>query len=433
MGVLYVLAIILVGVLLPRSSTVSGCDMDDTTTFSGPIHTSYPSSRPKIILDTDPAGMVLTGLDVDDDLAILNALSLHRAGLIELMGITITGGNAPIQYTYPNALDLIRYKAGISEEEIGVYRGGHPLTIHTRQNLEQSGQTIPDLSSDATSYLIDTIMNADEKTITILCIGPLTNIAAAFLLEPRIAGRIERIVSMGGTLTEGLPCDLNIRTDPLAASIVWNDMNCKKIIIPIETCVQAAFGASQLKKVEDQCSDPALPQKPIACSLLTRLRMQRRIMPWAVNRRFIGEENQRISENAWDGFILWDLVALWAAIRPELFENWQYFAANLLPFDNTNILGYQGPQIDWSHQRYETDSEVSYSDNRHQVLIPLELKKENDLHDLILNHLWLPNISLHSHQGGQLSLRDQLGSLPDLLAFVVVIVLGMVVLLRGLR
>ena len=404
---------------------------------------SHPSSpRPKIILDTDPAGLILTGLDVDDDLAILNALSLHRAGSIQLMGLTITGGNAPIRYTYPNALDLVRYQAGISKEDIGLYRGGPPLTANARHRLEQEQQSpdeagdgnIPGISSEATRFLINTIMHSDEKTITVLCIGPLTNIAAAFLLEPRIADRIQRIVSMGGTLTQGLPYDLNIRTDPVAASIVWNEMNCKKIMIPIETCLQAAFGTSQLKVVEQRCyAEHSTRGKPVMCTFLTRLQLQRRIMPWVVNRHYIGKENRQISENARDGFIMWDLVALWATVNPDLFDNWTYFKANLLPFERTGMFRfYSGPKIDWwGHQRYET--EAPPSDHRNLLLIPLALKKENDLHQLVLDHLWTPNVSRNSNHEQHLSIRDRLGSLPDLVALLAVMVLGTLVVHRGLR
>ena len=403
---------------------------------------SHPDSltRPKIILDTDPAGLILTGLDVDDDLAILNALSLHRAGSIQLLGMTITGGNAPIRYTYPNAIDVVRYQAGISNEEIGLYRGGPPLTAAIRQTwldhqvlTYEPGGMVPDISSDATQFLIDTIMKADEKTITVLCIGPLTNIAAAYLLEPRIADRIERIVSMGGTLTQGLPYDLNIRSDPVAASIVWNEINCKKIMIPIETCLQAAFGTSQLKRVEERCDDEDDSRgKPIVCTFLTRLRLQRRIMPWVVNRRYIGEANRQISKNAREGFIMWDLVALWATVTPDLFENWMYFKANLLPFERTGMFAfYSGPKIEWDPQRYE--SEVPPADNRNLLLIPLALKTENDLHELVLDHLWIPNVSRNSNEERHLSFRNRLGYLPDLLALLIVMALGLLVVHRGLR
>lgn len=403
-------------------------------------------SRPKIILDTDTAGMILTGLDVDDDLAILNALSLHHHLIIDLLGITITGGNAPIRYTYPNALDLIRHKAGLSEDEIGIYRGGSPLTREIQLKLEKnigsltdSGTTIPaDLASDATRYLIDTIMNSEEKTITLLCIGPLTNIASAFLIEPQIAEKIRRVVCMGGTLTDGLPYDLNIRTDPVAAAIIWNDMNCEKIMLPIETCLQAIFGADQLKEVEGKCpkgQDFNVDEMPIVCSFLTRLRVQRYLMPWVVNWRYLDTKRGiPVSTNFRDGFVLWDLVALWAAVRPDLFANWTHFHANLLPQGSKNILGFYGPQIEWSSPQsgrrvFGSEELFTY---RNEVLMPLKLKNESDLHRLIFDHLWLPAHTMSSNEikRRRLSFWCRLGGIPSSLGLAFILCLFPFVLLR---
>ena len=47
-------------------------------------------------IDADPSGLVWTGLDCDDDLAILVALALEKQGLIDLQGLSISGGNAPL-------------------------------------------------------------------------------------------------------------------------------------------------------------------------------------------------------------------------------------------------------------------------------------------------------------------------------------------------
>ena len=65
------------------------------------------------MIDLDPGGLTWTGLDVDDDLALLIALALNRTSAIKLVGVTVCGGNAPIKHSAPG-LDLLLQTAGTS-------------------------------------------------------------------------------------------------------------------------------------------------------------------------------------------------------------------------------------------------------------------------------------------------------------------------------
>jgi len=81
--------------------------------------------------------------------------------------------------------------------------------------------TIPDSARrSAASLIIDTLMNAREP-ITIVAIGPLTNIALALKTEPRIKQHLARIVIMGGAFTTAR-AEYNIKRDPVAAEIVFH-------------------------------------------------------------------------------------------------------------------------------------------------------------------------------------------------------------------
>jgi inosine-uridine nucleoside N-ribohydrolase len=409
----------------------------------GALHTTTIQAQ-KVIIDCDPAGMIATGLDVDDDLALLNAFSMHRQGVIDLLGISVTGGNAPIDYTFPNALELTRRRAGISDTEIEIHRGGEPLT-KAHSDRDKNDSAMGPSSSDATTFLIESIMNSPPGTITILCLGPLTNIAAAYAIEPRIADRVQRIVSMGGTLTPGLPYDLNIRTDPVAAAIVWNEMNCPKIIIPVETCIQAVFGPSQLMRVQDYCDTNARTAgntmgPAIVCSFLFRLKAQRRIMPLAVNWRYSTVQGNKSSQRISEGFIIWDLVALWAAIRPELYDKWTYFDATVLPAQPIGFLGAKGPKIllggsaPWkggSTFALETEGSSSPQETyRNRILAPLLLKNESDLHELIFEHLFVREEVSTMVQKPILNLHERLGSLPKLMAMLLSMALGFIFIVR---
>ena len=59
-------------------------------------------------LDFDPAALVTTGLDVDDDLALLALLALQRRGRLNLVGVSITAGNAALRDTLDNARRLLQ-------------------------------------------------------------------------------------------------------------------------------------------------------------------------------------------------------------------------------------------------------------------------------------------------------------------------------------
>lgn len=396
---------------------------------------------PQFIFDCDPAGMIATGLDVDDDLTLINAITLHKQGSIRILGITITGGNAPVDFTYFNALELVRRRAGLQENAFRIYKGGLPLSSTTTTlastSPSKSNMSTTHQASDASKFIVDTIMNAPEKSITVLSLGPLTNIAAAYTMEPNIAQRVKRIVSMGGTLSATLPHDLNIRTDPIAASIVWNDMDCPKVILPVETCVQAVFGPRQLEQVEDSCfgheddfDANARPLKSaIICSYWTRLTVQRHIMPWLVNRRYIGTSGQQVSANIAEGFILWDLVALWAAIRPDLFTNWTYWDVKLLTYEKTNFYTRQRYGVHFeiepspiTNERYTHDQQG----NRQGIMVPMTLKSEQEFLDLVLNHLFLFDESTVVVSEPLLSVRQSLGTLPQYLFTTVTLVMSTV-------
>lgn len=409
---------------------------------SAEVLTTLAIPAQKLIIDCDPAGMITTGLDVDDDLALLNAVSLHRRGVIELLGITVTGGNAPIKYTFPNALELIRRRIGVPEADIQLHRGGQPLT-KTSSNRDHEDSEMSS-SSDATTYLIETIMSYPPGTVTILCLGPLTNIAASYTIEPRIADRVKWIVSMGGTLTPGLPYDLNIRTDPVAAAIVWNEMDCPKIMLPVETCIQAVFGPSQLRRVQDYCASNTVMGPAVVCSFLFRLKAQRRIMPLVVNWRYTTVQGHNASQNIAKGFVMWDLVALWASICPELFDEWTYFDVTVLPIQTIGFLGAKGPRIllgdstPWKDGTdcndaftLETRTSPSKGNHRNRILVPMQLKKESDLHQLIFENLFVDEEASTVVQMPILKFHERLGSLPKLMTMFLSMLFGSILIYRS--
>jgi inosine-uridine nucleoside N-ribohydrolase len=313
-----------------------GVTIGCTLTCSSSKDVPTPVATYRIILDSDPAGMIATGFDVDDDLAILIALSLNQTypqqalqPLLHIIGLTITAGNTQLRQAYADAVELVRHRCGIPLAQLPILTGAPwwppPWERHPGKVEDTYGGV-----TEASSFIVDTVMNYPPRSVTILCLGPLTNIAAAMLQDPRIVDRLQRLVIMGGIIKPNRALDFNFRFDRSAASFVLK-MPVPKLIIPVETAVQAIFGSSQLDRVWKRCKTVELgiterqndEPTPAVCSLLLRLAMQRRIMPWFVNPQY--KDILPHSEQYDDGFILWDVVALFALVHPEIFHKWRQY------------------------------------------------------------------------------------------------------------
>lgn len=178
----------------------------------------------KIILDSDPGH--------DDAVAILLAVGNPE---IELLGVSTVGGNQSLEKVTYNARAVLE-KAHATD--IPVYAGcGRPLvrepqvaaTIHGETGLdgvELPEPTRPLESMHGAEFIVKTIMENEPNTITLVPTGPLTNIALAARLEPRIVDRVKEVVLMGGGVHVGnwsAVSEFNIMVDPEAAHIVFNE------------------------------------------------------------------------------------------------------------------------------------------------------------------------------------------------------------------
>lgn len=177
----------------------------------------------KIILDCDPGH--------DDAVAILLALGNPE---IELVGITTVGGNQSLEKVTYNARAMLE---AAHAQDIPVYAGcDRPIvreqevaeSIHGETGLDGVELPVPTRPLEdmhAVNFLVKTIMESEPGTITLAPTGPLTNIAMALRMEPRIAERVSEVVLMGGGFHEGnwsAVAEFNIIVDPEAAHVVFN-------------------------------------------------------------------------------------------------------------------------------------------------------------------------------------------------------------------
>ena len=177
----------------------------------------------RIILDTDPG--------IDDSLAILLALASPE---ISLEGLIVVHGNSSTAQGTVNALSVLELAKA---EHIPVYAGCElPLVQPSLLAPETHGEhgigyaKLPEpltrpQSQNGCDFLIDKIMS-NPGEMTLVAIGPLTNIALALRQEPRIAKNVKEVFIMGGAIRhEGNTTPLaefNTYVDPHAAHMVFH-------------------------------------------------------------------------------------------------------------------------------------------------------------------------------------------------------------------
>lgn len=179
----------------------------------------------KIILDCDPGH--------DDAVAILLAAGSPE---VELLGLTTVGGNHTIDKVTRNA----QLVATIARLDVPIFRGAtRPLVaevvtaedIHGDSGMDVPGFELPEPAvsvgeTHGVQWIVDTLMREEPGTVTLVPTGPLTNIALAVRMEPRIVERVREVVLMGGAYGTGnvsASAEFNIAVDPEAAKIVFGE------------------------------------------------------------------------------------------------------------------------------------------------------------------------------------------------------------------
>ncbi|MDD3485067.1 MAG: nucleoside hydrolase [Atopobiaceae bacterium] len=177
-----------------------------------------------IILDSDPGH--------DDAVAIMLAVGSPD---IDLLGVTTVGGNQSLDKVTYNARAVLEL---VGASDVPVHAGcARPLVAALTDGAYMHGETgldgvdlpAPSRPLDeghAATWIVDTIMASEPDSVTLVATAPLTNIALALRLEPRIVGRVHEVVIMGGGCHVGnrTPvAEFNVACDPEAAHIVLDE------------------------------------------------------------------------------------------------------------------------------------------------------------------------------------------------------------------
>jgi purine nucleosidase len=251
-----------------------------------------------VLIDTDPG--------VDDALALLLAFGSPE---LRVEGLTTVAGNVSLDLGSLNALKLLDF---LGVEDVPVAAGAEkPLlrkcrdasSIHGETGL--GGATLPEPNSrlDERSAVEFILEKADElgRDLTLIPIGPLTNIAGAILARPSIIDEISGLVMMGGAF--GLTPYGHGNISPVAEFNVWHDPEAAKIVfdsgIPI-----TAIGL-------DVTTDPA--------NRLTEARFKEIDAMGTKRASFVADLCRHLIDR-YGGVSLHDPLAVAAVIDPSLIE-----------------------------------------------------------------------------------------------------------------
>lgn len=216
----------------------------------------------RIIIDTDPG--------IDDSMAILFAFCSPEE--VEIVGLTTVFGNSNVDQTTENALRLVEF---VERPDIPVAKGAEkPLLrpfsdfakiVHGKNGLgDASFESKPTTKPDrrrAAQFIVDTVMEHPAGEITLVALGPLTNLALAVALEPQIAHLVDQVVLMGGAANArgnaSGSAEANIRNDPEAAKMVF-DAPWKVVMVGLDVTCQTIMDQSYLDYLmahQNKCTD----------------------------------------------------------------------------------------------------------------------------------------------------------------------------------
>lgn len=206
------------------------------------------SNNKKIILDTDPG--------IDDAVAIAIALFSEE---LDVKLITTVAGNVSIDKTTKNALNLTSF----FNKKVPVAQGAHkplirPLedgsSIHGHSGLDgyEFKDSKENLSEKNAVEAMKELILSSTEPITLVPVGPLTNIALLLTLYPQCKNNIERIVLMGGSASGGNrtpAAEYNIFADPEAAKIVF-EAGLKIVMCGLDVTNKAVITKEDMEEIK---------------------------------------------------------------------------------------------------------------------------------------------------------------------------------------
>lgn len=194
----------------------------------------------KVILDVDPG--------IDDAVAMGQILTRKD---VDLLAITCVRGNTNVDQTTKNALKIAQ---AFGRKDVKVFKGASSAFLDQKQDgswfhgIDGLGDVIHDepsksqLQEEHAAPAINRLARDNYGEITLIALGPLTNIALALRLNQNLSKELKEIVIMGGNYkgvgNVTMSAEFNFFYDPIAARIILDDLTCPKYLITWELSKQ---------------------------------------------------------------------------------------------------------------------------------------------------------------------------------------------------
>lgn len=209
----------------------------------------------KVIIDCDPG--------IDDSLAIMLALNSEE---LEVLGITIVSGNVHGEKGAKNALKILKK---LDRLDIDVYIGEvdpikrELITAEDTHGEDGLGETfLEDVTEvsykeGAVDFIIDSLKSKED--ISIIALGPLTNIAKAIYKDKKAMNRLKELVLMGGAFKSHGNCsqvaEFNFWVDPHAAEKVFNELNRSITMVGLDVTREIVLTPNYIEMIK-QFNEP---------------------------------------------------------------------------------------------------------------------------------------------------------------------------------
>ena len=271
--------------------------------------------KEKIILDVDTGS--------DDAAAIVCALLSDE---VEVLGITTVTGNVEIKNSTDNTLRAVECCG--KENAVPVFRGAALPLASTLVPWGIQGKTLPRTEKEgdqrlkvhpdhlplpetslreedkrAVTWLVETLLSMPDRSVTLVPVGPQTNIALAIRSDERILKKIKRVVMMGGSHDKYAPtqgAEFNVWVDPEAAEIVLSS-GLDVTMVSLDATSTVSLGHEEAKAIRDIGTKPAIL---VADMIEQRLNAS--------------ETTMKRSKGAVVGIALHDPLAVCAVTHPEV-------------------------------------------------------------------------------------------------------------------
>jgi inosine-uridine nucleoside N-ribohydrolase len=216
----------------------------------------------KILFDTDPGG--------DDAFALLWLQSLAKQGHAEIVAVTTVAGNVDGQHTFANACRILAL-GGFGEVEVGRSATTEPQAqdaayIHGADGIGNLSRTLPEprqrlSAARVAAEVIIEKLNAAPGEITLVAVGPLTNLAEAEAKCPGILAKAKEIVVMGGAFQHrgnvAPRAEFNIHCDPEAAAKVFASRD-DVVVLPLDVTTRIGFTKTLAESICQAAPDHAI-------------------------------------------------------------------------------------------------------------------------------------------------------------------------------